>query len=160
MTSDSRPADPASLKGLLGGAAARFGLDDALSTGTLWRRWHDVVGPDLAAHAEPTSLRAGVLRLRADSPVWAHEIGYLAEDIKRRVNEHLGQAIVTEVRVWSAPGETPPPPAAPAPRRASEASEGGAEKVPDDPLKALDRARSAWLARREQRRLREARERR
>ncbi len=160
MTTDRRPADPESLRGLLGGAAARFGLDDALATGTLWRRWHDVVGPDLAAHAEPSSLRAGVLRLRADSPVWAHEIGYLAEEIKRRVNEHLGQTVVAEVRVWSAPGETSRPPAATPRARPAEGEKQAEKEGPEDPLQALDKARSAWLARGDRRRLPEGPERR
>lgn len=137
--------DPAPLRGLLGSAAAGYGLDDALSAGTLWKRWVEVVGPDVAAHAEPTSLRDGVLRVRADSPVWAHEIGYLAAEIKKRANETLGRDAVAEVRVWNAPG-------APATEQGSAVapnrSERPAEDLEQDPLSALEKARSAWGARR------------
>ena len=137
--------DPTPLRGLLGPAAAGYGLDDALSAGTLWKRWVEVVGPDVAAHAEPTSLRDGVLRVRADSPVWAHEIGYLTAEIKKRANETLGREAVAEVRVWNAPG-------APVTERVSGVGSDRSERPPEDleqdPLSALAKARSAWAARR------------
>lgn len=157
MRGDSSPADPSPLKSLLGSAASRFGLDDALATGKLWKTWPEVVGDDVAAHAQPTSLRGGVLRIRADSPVWAHEIGYLAEEIKHKANEALGRPVVSEVRVWnapagSAPGATRGPGARPSRPRPEGGSSSGSERgeqAPDlDPREALDNARRAWLARR------------
>lgn len=162
MATDRTPADPTPLRGLLGSAATRFGLDDALATGSLWKRWADVVGQDVAAHAQPTSLRGGVLRIRADSPVWAHEIGYLAEEIRRKANAALGRDAVTEVRVWNAPGGIPSPSAGTPRSSRSGVGRGpsgdagdGRPGTPDlDPMEALDNARRAWLDRR-----REARER-
>ena len=144
-----RPDDgPQPLRGLLSGAAGRFGLDDALTTGTLWKRWRDIVGPDVAAHAEPTSLRGGVLRIRADSPVWAHEIGYLVEEIRSRANDALGAAAVMEIKVYNAPR---PDPAGPQERDASSRGatppEPPATEVPEAPEEALRRARQAWSRR-------------
>lgn len=140
--------EPAALRGLLGPAASGYGLDDALSAGTLWKRWIDVVGPDLAAHAEPTSLRDGVLRVRADSPVWAHEIGYLTGEIRKRANETLGREAIAEVKVWNAPG----PPLAERDRAAGPNAPGLLQRSPEelaqDPQSALERARSAWASRR------------
>lgn len=149
MARDDRPADPAPLGSLLSGAAGRFGVDDAGAVGTVWRKWLDLVGPDVAAHCEPTSLRAGVLRVRADSPVWAHEVGYLSEEIKGRVNRLLGRDAVREVRIWSGPSKTGPQRDRNRPAGGSEAP--GAEPpepLPDDPLTALERARGAWLSKR------------
>lgn len=157
MSTGRSPADPSPLKALLGSAASRFGLDDALSTGTLWKRWPEIVGDDVAAHAQPTSLRAGVLRIRADSPVWAHEIGYLAEEIRRKANAALGRDAVAEVKVWNAPaGDPAPPPARPLPPRRRDASREGtpdrsgtaASAADMDPREALDHAHRAWLEKR------------
>lgn len=156
VATDRSPAEPSPLRALLGSAATRFGLDDALATGTLWKRWAEVVGPDVAAHAQPTSLRAGVLRIRADSPVWAHEMGYLAEEIRRKVNAALGGDAVTEVRVWTGAGEpsgarssrTGAAPRRPLTGRGSEASSGPADPSHVDPLEALNAARRAWQDRR------------
>lgn len=149
MSRDKPVPDPAPLGSLLPGAASRFGVDDAGAVGAVWGRWLDIVGPDVAAHAEPTSLRSGVLRIRADSPVWAHEIGYLAEEIKGRTNSLLGRAAVSEVRIWSGPskrrgGGSPDPS-----RESSGAPPAGTDdEVAADPQSALDRARRAWLSRR------------
>ncbi len=148
MSRDKGPLDPTPLRGLLGGAAARFGLDDALAAATLWKDWREIAGPDLAGHAEPTSLRRGILRIRAESPVWAHEIAYLADEIKLKVNEALGTSAVVEVKVWSAPGRPaaplgqPPPAAVPGEVRRADADSD------QDPARALERARSAWAQRR------------
>lgn len=149
MARDDRPVDPAPLGSLLSGAAGRFGLDDAGAVGTVWRKWLDLVGPDVAAHCEPTSLRSGLLRIRADSPVWAHEVGYLAEEIKGRVNGLLGRDAVTEVRIWSGPSNTRERPGRAQPRAGgNDAGSESEEPLPEDPLAALERARGAWLSKR------------
>lgn len=152
MPSHDDSVDPRPLGALLGTAATRFGLDDALATGALWKTWGDIVGPDVAAHAQPTSLRGGVLRIRADSPVWAHEIAYLADEIKRRANTSLGRDVVAEVRVWTAPGDAAaaggPRPDPGGHRREDARSDAAPSSREDDPLEALGKARDAWLSRR------------
>ena len=95
--------DPRPLRDALEVVTRRLGLNQALETGALWARWTEVVGPTIAARAQPSSLRRGVLRVRADSPVWATEIGYLSAEIQDRINELLGSGLVTEVRVWTGP---------------------------------------------------------
>lgn len=122
-----------------GGAQAR-------ATAKLWRAWPEIAGAALSAHVEPTSLRGGVLRLRADSPVWATEVSYLAEFIKARANEVLKGAVVDEVRIWNAPGRVSMQDfkrGAGVPLRArSKALEQA------DPESALRRAYEAWRRRR------------
>lgn len=133
---------------LLDDVGSRMGLGRARDTAIVWTRWEEIVGGTIAAQAEPTSLRSGVLRIRAASPAWASELMYLRAEIRQRANELLGRPVITEVRVWTGPGRiaTPPPrPAAtPAPGPAARSSEEG----PKDPIEALERARSAWSKRR------------
>ena len=142
--SDATPLPPR-LKELLSMAGRRIGLDHPTEVGALWARWVDIVGTDIAQHAEPSSLRAGLLRVRTDSPVWATEISYLADEIKQRANDALGRPLVEDVRVWTGPGAIR--------TRSSEvgrrtAAERPADDLPADPIEALDRARRAWLRRR------------
>ena len=126
-------------------AGRRLGLDHPTEVGALWARWAEIVGDDIAKHAEPSSLRSGLLRVRTDSPVWATEISYLADEIKQRANDALGRPLVDDVRVWTGPGAIR--------GRASGAARTGpangvSEDAPGDPMEALDRARRAWLRRR------------
>ena len=138
---------PSRLKELLDPIARRMGVGTAAAAGALWRRWPEIVGEDMARHAEPTSLRAGVLKVRTDSPVWATELGYLVTELKTRLNEALGSEVVNEVRVWTGPGKVQPrrnqsakPRVEPRPRATSES--------PTDPVEALEKARAAWARRR------------
>ena len=135
--------DPHRIKDLLQGVGERLGFGGAIETGLVWSRWNDIVGDAVAAHAEPTSLREGVLRVRTDSPTWATEVAYLGQEIKRAANQVAGKELVSEVRVWTAPG-TIAGPSTPAPdRRATHApapSDGGRS----DPETAFERARKAW----------------
>ena len=140
--------DPLRLKDLLPDATRRLGIPAPEATGRVWARWKEVVGPDVAAHAEPTSLREGVLRIRADSPAWATEIGYLAAEIRSRVNAATGAPLVSEIRVWTGP----PPAQANVPSAGSDtAPQGPARERPADPAEALERARRAWANRRSER---------
>lgn len=138
---------PKRIRDLLPGAARRVGMDgDAVAAGAVFRDWRAIVGRHIADHAEPTSLRGGVLRVRADSPAWATEIGYLGEQIRAHVNDSAGRDLVAEVRVWTGPGSVP--------RRSGDEplgrdSRGDQDRAPEeDPEVGLDRARAAWQRRR------------
>ncbi|HZA39609.1 MAG TPA: DUF721 domain-containing protein, partial [Actinomycetota bacterium] len=136
---------PARLGDLLEPTARRAGIEDAARTGMVWNKWLTIVGPDIALHAEPSSLREGTLRVRADSPAWATELGYLGDEIRRRANEVVGAQLVQEVRVWTGPGRI----RAQQPTR-STPPQAGAERSRSevDPAAAFRRAFTAWRKRR------------
>lgn len=135
------------IKDLLGDAGRRLGLPAAVETGAIWSRWTEIVGPAVAAHAEPSSLKGGVLRVRADSPAWATEIGYLKDEIKAAVNRLVGLELVEEVRMWTGPGAI----TGTQPTGSGVASASGSAPVPEggvqDPNAAVERARAAWAKR-------------
>jgi Dna[CI] antecedent DciA-like protein len=133
---------------LLDDAGRRVGVKAPVETGKLWARWREIVGPDVAAHARPSSLRDGVLRVRADSPAWATEIGYLGDEIRRRANDVAAREIVTEVRVWTGPPRGDAAETGPSGTSDFEPpSETRREPTTDDPAVAMERARSAWARR-------------
>ena len=143
---------PDRIKDLLSGAARKFGIEDAAAVSRIWGRWNEVVGPEISAHAQPVSLKGGVLRVQAESPVWATEIGYLADEIRARINGSVGSTVVHSVTVFTARSgamsndrRRRDPAAGNRSERASETSPGGASK---DPFEAFERARRAWAARR------------
>ena len=133
---------------VLDGLGTRVGLGRSKDASVIWSRWTEIVGDAIGAHAEPSSLREGVLKVRADSPAWAAELGYLASDIKTRANALIGRQSVLEVRVWTGPGRIRP-----GPKRDAEHSGATTGKPPkrppaEDPLEAFERAREAWWRRR------------
>lgn len=136
---------PRRIGDLLDDAGRRAGVTAPIETGKLWAQWRQIVGPEVSAHAQPSSLRDGILRVRADSPAWATEIGYLGEEIRRRANDAAGRAIVTEVRVWTGPPRGDETNEAPIRGRVAQSS-GTSRRNPenDDPAVAMERARSAW----------------
>ena len=136
---------PYGIREALATLSRRLGLPDPSKAGAVWGRWEELVGAEIAGHARPSSLREGVLRVRADSPAWAHELGYLREEIRARVNAGLDHPVVTEVRVYTAP----PGPAAEGgavrrkglPRDPTSEARPGPPAVPEE---ALGRAKRAW----------------
>jgi len=106
------------------------------------------VGATIAEHAEPSSLRDGVLRIRAETPAWAAELGYLGPDIKVRANDLIGRLAVGDVRVWTGPGPITSGSAVVARPARGPVAGGGSERSEDDPVAAFERARAAWKRRR------------
>jgi predicted nucleic acid-binding Zn ribbon protein len=77
----------------------RIGAPKADITAAVFAGWDDLVGPDLAAHARPESLRAGVLVLVADDPAWANQLQFMAADILARVRSAVGSQELTDLRI-------------------------------------------------------------
>jgi Dna[CI] antecedent, DciA len=146
-----REFDPVPIGKVLNEHTARLGMGSS-DVGRLFNRWPSVVGASIADHVEPISLRNGVLRLRAETPTWATEIGYLGEEIRAQVNEALEAPLVQKVEVsvgprTSRPGSSKSSPQVtqePDPSRETNASR-------DDPMRAFERARAAWVRRRRRR---------
>lgn len=132
------------LRDLLSEVGRRFGFPGAAETGIVWQRWREIVGDAIAEHAEPTSLREGVLRVRTDSPAWAQELSYLARQVVTRANEVAGRRVVTELKVWTGPGKIERA----RPTRASSSAPDAARPSYGSPQEAFEAARAAWLKRR------------
>jgi predicted nucleic acid-binding Zn ribbon protein len=71
----------------------------AAATGSVFGRWAQIVGSDLAAHTTPESLADGELIVTADSTAWATQVRLLATHLVRRLNGELGEGTVRRVRV-------------------------------------------------------------
>lgn len=69
-------------------------------------RWAEIVGEDIAAHAEPLSYADGVLVVQAASTAWATQLRLLAGEIVRRLNTELGHNSVLRIEVKAPSGPT------------------------------------------------------
>ena len=55
------------------------------------------MGPEMAANARPVQLSRGRLVVATSSSAWAQTLGYMEEDLKAKLNEHLGSGTVNTV---------------------------------------------------------------
>jgi predicted nucleic acid-binding Zn ribbon protein len=62
------------------------------------RAWPQVVGPSIAAQAQPTAERGGVLTVTCSASVWAQELDLMSTAIIERLNEVLGSARISRLR--------------------------------------------------------------
>ena len=146
----SGPYDPLPIGRVLDEHTRRFGMGEAKQVGELFSSWPRIVGPAMAAHVEPVSLRKGILKLVADSPTWATEITYLGEQIRKQANEALGSEVIEKIEVGAGTRRSD--------RARSSGPDGSVHERPerkvaerpatDDPMTAFERARAAWLRRR------------
>ena len=78
-------------------------MESPLESAVIVASWGEIVGPEVAAKCRPTSLKAGVLRVRTESPAWASEFRYLSAEVIRRINARFGREVVTQVKPWVGP---------------------------------------------------------
>ncbi|QBJ96529.1 DUF721 family protein [Rhodococcus sp. ABRD24] len=91
--------DPQTLGALTGAIAKQRGWSTRVSEGTVLGRWTQVVGEDIAAHAEPTGLREGVLSVSAESTAWATQLRMMQSQILAKIAAAVGHGVVTSLRI-------------------------------------------------------------
>jgi predicted nucleic acid-binding Zn ribbon protein len=69
------------------------------------RVWQAAVGEVIAAQAEPTAERDGVLTVTCSSAVWAQELDLMGPELAGRINAALGAESVRALRCSSAPAK-------------------------------------------------------
>jgi predicted nucleic acid-binding Zn ribbon protein len=76
----------------------QLGLEQRLQQSQVFYLWGDIVGSDIARHAQPVSLRNGLLVVAVDHPVWLQELSrYHKPLIMQRVQERIGKKAVRDI---------------------------------------------------------------
>ena len=95
----ARREDPQPLSTALDGLLADQGWQTQAAVGSVFGRWDQLVGPDVAAHTRPERFSDGELVVIADSAAWATQVRLLTSAVLRRLNIELGHGTVTRVVV-------------------------------------------------------------
>jgi predicted nucleic acid-binding Zn ribbon protein len=101
----ARREDPQSLSAAIGGLLDGRGWQQQAAMGSVFGRWAEIVGHDLAAHTKPDTFADGELAVIADSTAWATQVRLLAPELIRRLNAELGDGTVRRVKLR---GPAPP----------------------------------------------------
>lgn len=110
------------LRGFLNRGLRELNAEEVIEAGRVFALWPEIVGPAIAAHSVPRTLRQGVLFVEVSSAAWANELNMLKPKILKSIEQKLGPGRVKDVRwqvavTWRegkahAP-EVAPPPASP-----------------------------------------------
>ena len=76
----------------------RLGLEQRLQQSQVFFLWPHIVGSDIARHAQPVSLRNGLLIVAVDHPVWLQELSrYHKPLIVQRVQDRVGKKAIRDI---------------------------------------------------------------
>lgn len=84
--------------------ATERGWSPRLTDATVLGRWPQLVGPEIADHATPVSLRDGELVLVAESTAWATQLRTMQRQILSRLAAAVGPEVVRRIRVMGPSG--------------------------------------------------------
>lgn len=65
----------------------------------VFSHWEDAVGPAIADHATPLSLRDGVLVVAVPEPAWATQLRFLERQILDTLRDAAGGDVATRIEV-------------------------------------------------------------
>ena len=76
----------------------KLGLEQRLQQSQVFFLWPEIVGSDVARHAQPVSLRNGLLVVTVDHPVWLQELSrYHKPLMLQKVQERIGKKAVRDI---------------------------------------------------------------
>ena len=91
--------DPQTLGRIASRLSGQRGWAPKLANGSVFGRWAELVGEEVAEHATPTALRDGELTVQADSTAWATQLRLLQRQLLARLAAGLGHGVVTKMRI-------------------------------------------------------------
>jgi predicted nucleic acid-binding Zn ribbon protein len=92
-------SDPQPVGRLVGDFLAEQGWEAPLADARVFAEWARLVGPDVAAHCAPQTLRDGELHITAESTAWATQLRLLTRVLLARLADELGSGVVRKVSI-------------------------------------------------------------
>ena len=93
---------PVPVTRLLDQVMAGLGAPSVEAIVVIHERWVDVVGEELAGHAEPVAVEDGRLRITVDSPAWTSHLRWAEREVLGRLEQLLGSGVVTAITARTA----------------------------------------------------------
>lgn len=100
---------PAAAGSVLDSLTRTMGVHERLEPYRAWKVWAEVVGPQTAQHAHPFRLRAGILEVRVDHPVWMQQLQLLKPRILERLNSAIAPAVLSDIHLRHGQPDIPAP---------------------------------------------------
>ncbi len=78
-----------SFKRLIDKLAKRSGVFSEIKVRLILEEWDDIIGSPLSNKTKPVALKAGVLYVLCEDPLWAQELRFYTEDILKKLKSKL-----------------------------------------------------------------------
>ncbi len=91
--------DPQPLGRVARELAKTRGWSPRVAEGAVFAQWADVVGEQIAEHAQPASLRDGILSVTAESTAWATQLRMVQSQLLAKIAAAVGDGVVTSLRI-------------------------------------------------------------
>jgi predicted nucleic acid-binding Zn ribbon protein len=76
-----QPGDPELIGGVLSELISDRDWDSGLAEGNLFINWRNIVGDEIAQHAQPISILDNVLTVQSSSTAWATQLNLISSDL-------------------------------------------------------------------------------
>jgi len=87
------------LREALDRALKKTGADGLINKGRAIALWPSIVGDEISQATEATKMDNGILYVKTKSPVWRNELMFQKREIVKKINKHLKQHIVKDLRL-------------------------------------------------------------
>lgn len=94
-----RRSKPTPIGGVVGKVLDDLGLDAAASVFRIGELWEEAVGPEIASHCRPVSIRGDVLEAEVDSSVWCQQLQMDRPRLLQALREVLGDDAPADLRL-------------------------------------------------------------
>ena len=95
----SKKEDPEKLSNILSDLVTTRDWKKGIAEGTLFTKWREIVGNEIADHCEPITLFEGRLTIKAESTSWATQLRLITPDLLKNIRLRSEGALVDELTV-------------------------------------------------------------
>jgi predicted nucleic acid-binding Zn ribbon protein len=95
----TKKEDPEKLSNILSDLVTTRDWKKGIAEGTLFTKWSEIVGNEIAYHCEPITLFEGKLTIRARSTSWATQLRLITPDLLKNIRSRSEGALVEELNV-------------------------------------------------------------
>jgi predicted nucleic acid-binding Zn ribbon protein len=95
----SKREDPEKLSNILSDLVTTRDWKKGIAEGTLFTKWREIVGNEIADHCEPITLFEGRLTIKAESTAWATQLRLITPNLLKNIRSRSEGALVEELTV-------------------------------------------------------------
>ena len=93
--------EPVLIKEALERTIKEMGLRQGIEQCEAISCWSEAVGQKIAEKSKAHKIIKGTLYVKAKNPIWSQQLSLMSEDLKKKINEKMGNKVVKQIRFRS-----------------------------------------------------------